>query len=102
MFKYLQNIGKALMMPVAVLPAAGLMLGIGYAIDPAGWGGNSNLVSIDNCATRLRLEVRNSDLVQTDKIKKIAAGVVKPSKTSVQIIIGPKVEFVCNELKKLV
>lgn len=36
-------------------------------------GGKSNLVSIDNCATRLRLEVRNSDLVQTDKIKKIAA-----------------------------
>ncbi len=102
MFKYLQNIGKALMMPVAVLPAAGLMLGIGYAIDPAGWGGKSNLVSIDNCATRLRLEVRNSDLVQTDKIKKIAAGVVKPSKTSVQIIIGPKVKFVCNELKKLI
>lgn len=65
-------------------------------------GGKSNLVSIDSCATRLRLEVRNSDLVQTDKIKKIAAGVVKPSKTSVQIIIGPKVEFVCNELKKLI
>ena len=65
-------------------------------------GGKSSLVSIDNCATRLRLEVRNSDLVQTDKIKKIAAGVVKPSKTSVQIIIGPKVEFVCNELKKLI
>jgi PTS system N-acetylglucosamine-specific IIC component len=36
MFKYLQNIGKSLMFPVAVLPAAGLMLGIGYAIDPAG------------------------------------------------------------------
>ena len=45
MFKYLQNIGKALMMPVAVLPAAGLMLGIGYAIDPAGWGGNSALAA---------------------------------------------------------
>lgn len=36
MFKYLQNIGKSLMFPVAVLPAAGLMLGIGCAIDPAG------------------------------------------------------------------
>ena len=45
MFKYLQNIGKSLMFPVAVLPAAGLMLGIGYAIDPAGWGGNSALAA---------------------------------------------------------
>ena len=45
MFKYLQNIGKSLMFPVAVLPAAGLMLGIGYAIDPAGQGGNSALAA---------------------------------------------------------
>ena len=28
--------------------------------------------------------------------------VIKPNKNSVQIIVGPKVEFVCNELKKLV
>jgi len=65
-------------------------------------GGKENIVSVDNCATRLRLEVKDSDLVQSDKIKKIAAGIIKPNKTTVQIIIGPKVEFVCNELKKLV
>lgn len=64
-------------------------------------GGKENLIVIDNCATRLRIEVANSDLVQADKIKKLTAGVIKPSKTDVQIIIGPKVEFVCNELKKL-
>lgn len=64
-------------------------------------GGKENLLVVDNCATRLRLEVSNSDLVQVDKIKKLTAGVIKPSKTDVQIIIGPKVEFVCNELKKL-
>ena len=29
MFGYLQKIGKALMIPVAVLPAAAIMLGIG-------------------------------------------------------------------------
>ena len=29
MFSYLQKIGKALMVPVAVLPAAAIMLGIG-------------------------------------------------------------------------
>ena len=65
-------------------------------------GGKENIVNIDNCATRLRLEVKDSDLVQSDKIKKITAGVIKPNKNSVQIIVGPKVEFVCNELKKLV
>lgn len=43
---YLQKIGKALMVPIAVLPAGGLMLGLGYAIDPSGWGANSALATI--------------------------------------------------------
>jgi len=43
---YLQKIGKALMVPIAVLPAGGLMLGLGYAIDPVGWGANSALATI--------------------------------------------------------
>ncbi|NVD05303.1 PTS glucose transporter subunit IIBC [Vibrio sp. JPW-9-11-11] len=43
---YLQKVGKALMVPIAVLPAGGLMLGLGYAIDPAGWGANSTLATI--------------------------------------------------------
>ena len=41
MMKYLQKIGRSLMLPVACLPAAGILYGIGYWIDPAGWGSNS-------------------------------------------------------------
>ena len=41
MMKYLQKIGKSLMLPVAVLPAAAILLGIGYRLDPTGWGANS-------------------------------------------------------------
>ena len=41
MMKYLQRIGKSLMLPVACLPAAGILYGIGYWIDPVGWGANS-------------------------------------------------------------
>ena len=41
MMKYLQKIGKSLMLPVACLPAAGVLYGIGYWIDPTGWGANS-------------------------------------------------------------
>lgn len=33
MFKYLQKIGKAFMLPIALLPAAGLLLGIGGALS---------------------------------------------------------------------
>ena len=38
---YMQRIGRALMVPVAVLPAAAIMMGIGYWIDPNGWGAES-------------------------------------------------------------
>ncbi|MBB2482651.1 PTS transporter subunit EIIBC [Bacillus sp. APMAM] len=39
--KYLQRIGRSLMLPVAVLPAAAILMGIGYWIDPSGWGAGS-------------------------------------------------------------
>ncbi|WP_028451818.1 N-acetylglucosamine-specific PTS transporter subunit IIBC [Chitinilyticum aquatile] len=38
---YLQKIGRALMVPVAVLPAAAIMMGVGYWLDPNGWGADS-------------------------------------------------------------
>ncbi|MEG9475543.1 N-acetylglucosamine-specific PTS transporter subunit IIBC [Mannheimia indoligenes] len=43
---YLQKIGRALMVPVAALPAAALLMGIGYWIDPDGWGVNSQLAAL--------------------------------------------------------
>ena len=42
---YLQKIGRALMVPVATLPAAAIMMGIGYWIDPMGWGSGSPLAA---------------------------------------------------------
>ncbi len=67
-----------------------------------GLGGKDNVVSIDHCITRLRLEVKDRLLVDEKKIKSSgAAGVIRPGKTSVQVIIGPKVQFVFEEFKKL-
>jgi len=64
-----------------------------------GCGGKENITSIDNCITRLRLEVKDITAV-SDKVIK-SAGVIKPGKTSVQVIIGPKVQFVADEFSKL-
>ena len=67
-----------------------------------GVGGKENVVSIDHCITRLRLEVKDRLLVDEKKIKSSgASGVIRPGKTSVQVIIGPKVQFVYDEFKKL-
>ena len=68
-----------------------------------GLGGKENVVSIDHCITRLRLEVKDRLLVDEKAIKATGvAGVIRPGKTAVQIIIGPKVQFVADEFKKLV
>ena len=68
----------------------------------AGCGGKGNIVSIDNCVTRLRLEVRDMTAVNDKAIKAAGvAGVIRPGKTSVQIIVGTKVQFVADAFSKL-
>lgn len=64
-------------------------------------GGIENIVDIDNCATRLRLEVKDNTIIQAAEIKKIFPGVLTPGKTSVQVIVGPKVQFLADEFKKV-
>ncbi len=67
-----------------------------------GLGGKANITSVDNCITRLRLEVKDNTVVNEKKIKEAGvAGVIRPGKTSVQVVIGPKVQFVADEFKKL-
>lgn len=68
----------------------------------AGVGGKENVKSIDNCVTRLRLEIVDYTKVNDKAIKAAgAAGVIRPSKTSVQVIIGTQVQFVADEFKKM-
>ena len=67
-----------------------------------GLGGKDNVTSIDNCITRLRLEIKDQALVDEKVIKSAGvAGVVRPGKNSVQVIVGTKVQFVADEFKLL-
>lgn len=67
-----------------------------------GLGGRENIVSLDHCVTRLRLEVVEPKEVDDDKIKASGApGIIKPGKNNVQVIIGTQVQFVAEELGKL-
>ncbi len=64
--------------------------------------GEGNLKEVDNCATRLRLVVADSSKIDEAAIKASGvAGVLKPSATTVQIIVGPTVQFVADELQNL-
>lgn len=67
-----------------------------------GLGGKDNIASLDNCITRLRMEVKDYTLVDEKKIKSAGvAGVIRPSKNSVQVIVGTKVQFVADEMAKM-
>ncbi|WP_156759688.1 N-acetylglucosamine-specific PTS transporter subunit IIBC [Microbacterium karelineae] len=58
-------------------------------------GGSANIASLDNCATRLRMELADVSAVDEAALKRAgAAGTMKPGGTSVQVIYGVKVQFV--------
>ncbi|MGD7063086.1 N-acetylglucosamine-specific PTS transporter subunit IIBC [Bacillus altitudinis] len=66
-----------------------------------GLGGKDNITTIDHCATRLRLTVEDTNLLNEGTLKKAGAkGVLTSGETSVQIIIGTNVEFVADDLRK--
>ncbi|WP_264739504.1 N-acetylglucosamine-specific PTS transporter subunit IIBC [Cytobacillus firmus] len=65
-------------------------------------GGADNITSIDNCATRLRLNIADMEKVKETALKAHGAkGIMKLSKTNLQIIVGTDVEFVADEMKKI-
>ena len=68
-----------------------------------GLGGKGNIKSLDNCVTRLRIEINDYTIVN-DKVIKSAgiAGIIRPSKNAIQIVVGTKVQFVADEVKKLI
>lgn len=65
-------------------------------------GGKENIDSLDNCVTRLRLILRDGQLVNDEKLKDLGAlGVVHLDNRNVQVIIGTRVTNVRNKLDTL-
>ncbi|OZU87709.1 PTS glucose transporter subunit IIBC [Virgibacillus indicus] len=67
-----------------------------------GLGGQENVTSIDNCTTRLRIEVKDMDAVDQDKIKSTnVPGINIVGKHNIQVIVGTSVQFVADEINKI-
>ena len=65
-------------------------------------GGRDNIISIDNCATRLRLQIDDMAKVDESALKKHGAkGVMKVSSKNLQVIVGTTVEFVADAMKRM-
>lgn len=62
-------------------------------------GGKDNLVNVDCCATRLRLTVKDSSLVNDALLKQTgASGIIKKG-SGVQVIYGPRVTVIKSNLE---
>ena len=64
-------------------------------------GGAGNLESVSACTTRLRLVVRTQDTVDVEALKRLGArGVVKPSATALQVVVGPTADLLASEIRE--
>lgn len=65
-------------------------------------GGKDNIVDVTNCATRLRVNVKDETLVKTDTyFKSIGTHGIKATKQNIQVIVGLKVPSVREEFEGL-
>lgn len=63
-------------------------------------GGKANIIDVTNCATRLRINVENPDLVREEnEFKKIGAHGLSVNGSAVQVIIGLKVPKIREEFE---
>ncbi|GAA0595501.1 hypothetical protein GCM10009001_09520 [Virgibacillus siamensis] len=67
-----------------------------------GLGGDENVLTVDNCVSRLRLEVNDMDKVNEEKIKATGVpGVNVVGKHNIQVVVGTQVQFVADEIRKM-
>jgi len=67
----------------------------------AALGGAANLESVTACTTRLRLIVRTQETVDLQALKRLGArGVVKPSATALQVVVGPIADQIAGEMRE--
>ena len=63
-------------------------------------GGSANLTTVSACTTRLRLVVRDQAAVDEAALKALGArGVIRPSATALQVVLGPIADLVAVEIR---
>lgn len=68
----------------------------------ASLGGVDNIVELDSCITRLRLTLKDTQLIDEKKIKQLgSAGILKINSTNMQVIVGTKAEILCGKMKDM-
>ena len=65
-------------------------------------GGRENILDTDACITRLRMTVKNSSNLKDDDFMALgASGVIRPDKSTIQIVLGTKAEKTAEEIREI-
>lgn len=67
----------------------------------AAFGGEENIVSVDACITRLRIEVKDKSKVNKEELKKLGASGVVEVGNGIQAIFGVKADRYKNEINDI-
>lgn len=89
-------------------------IGLAEAIRQKGWdgvakefverlGGKENIIFMEPCITRLRMQVKNPALVKDEELKAAgASGVMRMGKDAIQVVVGPQAEALADEMNRLI
>jgi N-acetylglucosamine PTS system EIIB component len=66
-----------------------------------GLGGDTNIVDLEPCITRLRVEVDDPALVNEAALKAAGVIAVVRSGTAVQVIVGPEADNLASDIEDL-
>lgn len=66
-----------------------------------GLGGKANIQTVNNCISRLRVDIVDMNLVDESILKQTGSlGIMKPSNTHIQVVYGPKIEEVAGAVRE--
>ena len=66
-------------------------------------GGADNIEELDNCATRLRMEIADKSKIDEAALKRAGAhGIIKPGGKSVQVVVGLDAQFVKSAMEQII
>lgn len=67
----------------------------------AGLGGAENIVDLEPCITRLRVEVENPDLVDEAALRTAGAFGVVNVGDAIQVVVGPEADTLAEDIEDL-
>lgn len=66
-----------------------------------GLGGKDNIKAVNNCISRLRVDINDMELIQESMLRKSGSlGIMKPSDSHIQVVYGPKIEEVAGAVRE--